>query len=110
MSLVTDLNVQNLHPSHSFKYRGISHFVQKAKREHGESVHLVIASGGNAGLAAACAANVLGVRCTVYIPEGAAESTLSLLRREKADVVVTGRIYAEALKAANELVNREVDA
>ncbi|KAJ3515560.1 hypothetical protein NLJ89_g1676 [Agrocybe chaxingu] len=97
----------NLHPSFSFKYRGISFFIKKAKEQHGSSVHLAIASGGNAGLAAACAARSYGLRCTVFIPEGVAESTLALLRREKAEVIVVGKFYAEALKAAREMVATE---
>lgn len=101
---------QNLHPSHSFKYRGISHFIKKAKEESGPSVHLVIASGGNAGLAAACAARALKLKCSVFIPEGVAQKTLELLRVENADVIVQGRFYAEALKAAQEMVAKEPQA
>jgi L-serine/L-threonine ammonia-lyase len=73
-------------------------------------VHLVIASGGNAGLAAACAARSLALRCTVFIPEGAAKYTLKLLRGENAEVIVGGRQYSEALKAANKLVAKESNA
>ncbi|KAF8201475.1 tryptophan synthase beta subunit-like PLP-dependent enzyme [Pholiota molesta] len=104
------LKLENLHPSHSFKYRGISYFIQDAKAKHGPSVHLVIASGGNAGLAAACAARSLALRCTVFIPEGAAKYTLKLLRGENAEVIVGGRQYSEALEAANKLVAKESNA
>jgi len=102
--------LQNLHPSHSFKYRGISHFIEKAKKDYGATVHIVIASGGNAGLAAACAARAYGLKCSVFIPEGVAKSTLDLLRLEKADVIVVGRFYAEALNAAREYVAKEFQA
>lgn len=97
---------QNLHPSHSFKYRGISLFAQRAKGTYGPSVHLIIASGGNAGLAAACAAKLLEVRCSVYLPEGASQSTLEFLEREGAEVIITGRFYEEALTAAREAVEQ----
>lgn len=70
----------------------------------------MIASGGNAGLAAACAARVLKVRCSVFIPEGATQTTLDLLRREKAEVVVIGRHYAEALEVARGAVDKEINA
>jgi L-serine/L-threonine ammonia-lyase len=73
-------------------------------------VHLVIASGGNAGLAAACAAQILGLRCTVFIPEGVTKSTLQLLEGEKAEVIMIGRHYAEALKAAKEMVAKNQQA
>ncbi|TFK72540.1 tryptophan synthase beta subunit-like PLP-dependent enzyme [Pluteus cervinus] len=104
------LKLENLHPSCSFKYRGVSLFVERAKEKHGTDLHLVIASGGNAGLAAACAARVLNVRCTVYIPEGVAERTLFLLKQEGANVVVRGRVYAKALEAALENVKQESNA
>lgn len=80
------------------------------RERHGTNLHCVIASGGNAGLAAACAARVLEVRCTVFIPEGATQSTLALLRQENADVVVIGRFYAEALSAAQQIVATDPDA
>lgn len=101
---------QNLHPSYSFKYRGVSHFIKKAKEEHGPSVHLVIASGGNAGLAAACAARSLNLRCTVFIPDGVAQSTLDLLGQENAEVIVGGQQYSEALKGAKEMVDKDPNA
>lgn len=84
--------------------------MQRAKEAHGPSVHLIIASGGNAALAAACAARSLQVRCSVYIPNGALQSTLDLLRRENAEVVVGGQNYAEALRAAKTAVDDEDSA
>ncbi len=101
---------QNLHPSHSFKYRGLSLFVQRTKEKHGPSVHLIVASGGNAGLAGACAANALGLRCTVYVPEGVAERTLDLLKGENAETVVIGKMYAEALAAAQKAIEAAENA
>lgn len=104
------LKLENLHPCHSFKYRGISHFVKWANEQHGPSTHAIIASGGNAGLAAACSANILRVKCTVYLPQGAAQSTIDLLRAQNAEVVVIGRFYAEALQAAKEAAASDVHA
>lgn len=104
------LKLENLHPSHSFKYRGLSLFVQRTKEKHGPSVHLIVASGGNAGLAGACAANALGLRCTVYVPEGVAERTLDLFKGESAETVVIGKMYAEALAAAQKAIEAEDNA
>ena len=39
----------------------------------------------------------------MFIPEGVTESTLKVLRDEDAEVVVIGKFYAEALKAAVEM-------
>ncbi|KAF9533662.1 tryptophan synthase beta subunit-like PLP-dependent enzyme [Crepidotus variabilis] len=114
LSQITGANVylklETLHPSYSFKYRGISHFIQKAKQIHGPSVHLVAASGGNAGVAAACAAESLGLRCSIFIPEGISTSTLEVLKIHGARVIVGGRFYAEALEAAKLLVSNESQA
>ncbi|KAF8911945.1 tryptophan synthase beta subunit-like PLP-dependent enzyme [Gymnopilus junonius] len=101
------LKLENLHPSYSFKYRGVSHFVRKAEEERGSDVHLVIASGGNAGLAAACAAKTLNLKCTVFIPEGISKSTLEILQREGAEVIVGGRQYSDALDSAKHLVTKD---
>jgi L-serine/L-threonine ammonia-lyase len=43
----------------------------------------------------------------VFIPEGVTESTLKVLRDEDAEVVVIGKFYAEALKAAVEMTKRD---
>ncbi|PCH38355.1 tryptophan synthase beta subunit-like PLP-dependent enzyme [Wolfiporia cocos MD-104 SS10] len=98
------LKLENLHPSHSFKYRGISYFIQHAVREHGCGVHLIAASGGNAGLAVACAAKALGVRCTVFLPEGVSASTVDFMRAEGAEIIVGGKCYLQALNAAEDAV------
>lgn len=73
-------------------------------------MHVVIASGGNAGLAAACAANALQVRCTVYLPEGAVQRTIDLLKKQNANVVVEGKFYLQALEKAREVVQNETNA
>ncbi|KAH9946307.1 tryptophan synthase beta subunit-like PLP-dependent enzyme [Epithele typhae] len=98
------LKLDNLQPAQSFKSRGISHYAQNAFRVHGPDVHLIIASGGNAGLAAACAAHALGVRCTVFLPEWAGQATLDFLRKQGAEVVKRGTFYFEALAHARDAV------
>ncbi|KAF9050745.1 tryptophan synthase beta subunit-like PLP-dependent enzyme [Hymenopellis radicata] len=104
------LKLENLQPSHSFKQRGLSFFVQRSKEKYGPSVHAIVASGGNAGLAAASASNRLGVRCTVYIPKGATERTIQLIKGENAEVIVVGDSYSQAVKAAQDAVDAEEKA
>ncbi|KAG6821142.1 hypothetical protein H0H93_005362 [Arthromyces matolae] len=104
------LKLENLHPSHSFKYRGLSLFAKRALEKHGPAVHLVLASGGNAGLAVACAADDLKVKCSVYLPEGALQSTVDSLHRHHAAVQLVGRFYAEALNAAQAAVEADPNA
>ncbi|EIW85269.1 tryptophan synthase beta subunit-like PLP-dependent enzyme [Coniophora puteana RWD-64-598 SS2] len=93
------LKLDMFQPSQSFKYRGISHFGQKMKEIHGPSAHFVIASSGNAGLAAAMTAKDLGLRCTVYLHEGVSEETQAALRRQKAEVIIVGKVYLDSLQA-----------
>ena len=106
----SSLNSQNLHPPQSFKYRGISHFAQHALRTHGPDTHLIIASGGNAGLAAACAANVLKLRCTVFLPHGVSQPTIDFMRKEGAEVVIGGDCYLQAMQRAQAAVEAEAKA
>ncbi|KAL5490145.1 CHA1 [Sanghuangporus weigelae] len=104
------LKLENLQPSQSFKYRGISLFATHCKATRGDNVHLIIASGGNAGLAAACAANSLGLKCTVYLPKGNNQSMVDRLQKEKAEVVVAGKYYSEAAQEAQKAVERDENA
>src|SRR3954463_8849152 len=60
------LKLEHLQVGGSFKARGMFN------RMRANAVHeagVVIASGGNAGIAVACAARSLGVRCEVFVPE-----------------------------------------
>ncbi|KAJ3966913.1 tryptophan synthase beta subunit-like PLP-dependent enzyme [Lentinula raphanica] len=104
------LKFENVHPSYSYKFRGMSLFVHEAMQKRGRDVHFVTASGGNAGLAVACAANAAGARCTVYLPEGATESTVELLKAQNATVVIAGKFYQEAFDAAKEKAASDEDA
>lgn len=70
--------------------------------------HLVIASGGNAGLAAASAARILGVPITIFVPEEQAK-IVHMFERHNAhggvEVRVGGENYAAAAKAAKEFAD-----
>lgn len=61
---------------------------------------IVVASGGNAGLAQAYAARELGVRATVFVPETAPVVKVERIRRYGADVRLAGTEYAKAQQAA----------
>lgn len=92
----------------TFKARGAFNRILTAK-EHGEldpAVGIVVASGGNAGLANAYAAAQLGVPATVFVPTTSAPTKVARLRSYGAVVVVHGSEYAEAFEAAMEHVER----
>jgi len=81
----------------------MSLIAQEAK-EKSEDAHLIIASGGNAGYAAACAAKAVGIPCTVFLPAGLSPRFLDNLRKEGAEVVVGGKDFSEAFAKAQEAV------
>ncbi|KAF8717761.1 Tryptophan synthase beta subunit-like PLP-dependent enzyme, partial [Rhizoctonia solani] len=99
------LKLESLQPSQSFKYRGISLFATQAVKQHGSNTLLVMASGGNAGLALAWAGKALGVNTKIYIPAAAYQVQPTLIAAG-ADVVIGGADYSEALASAELLCSR----
>jgi threonine dehydratase len=87
----------------SFKARGAQNFIQ-AHRDAGTlpDAGVTIASGGNAGLACAWAAQQQGVQATVFLPTTAPGVKVATLRGFGADVRLVGAEYAEALAACQE--------
>ncbi|GGA17909.1 threonine/serine dehydratase [Neptunicoccus cionae] len=61
---------------------------------------LVAASGGNHGAAVAYAAQKLGHRAKIFVPELAGPAKIGLIERCGADLEVVGGVYANALTAA----------
>ncbi|WP_343994183.1 threonine/serine dehydratase [Terrabacter terrae] len=84
-----------------FKTRGAFNR-QLAGMETGEigDAGVVVASGGNAGLAQAFSARELGIRATVFVPQTAPEVKVERIRAYGAHVRRVGSEYAEAYQAA----------
>jgi len=84
-----------------FKTRGAFNR-QLAGIETGEiaGAGIVVASGGNAGLAQAFAARDLGIRATVFVPRTAPEVKVERIRAYGAEVRHVGSEYAEAYDTA----------
>ncbi|MCX7278139.1 MAG: threonine/serine dehydratase [Burkholderiales bacterium] len=90
------LKLEHTQVGGSFKARGmLNRLLANPIPEAG----VVIASGGNAGIATAAAAQALGVRCEVFVPTVSPEAKRARLRDLGAEVVVTGAVYAEAFEA-----------
>jgi len=89
----------------SFKARGAANFLA-AQLEDGTlpAVGVTIASGGNAGLACAWAAERNGVPATVFLPETAPAVKVAKLADFGAQVRQVGDTYAEAAAACDEFV------
>jgi threonine dehydratase len=84
-----------------FKTRGAFNR-QLAALETGEigDAGIVVASGGNAGLAQAFVARELGVRATVFVPQAAPDIKVERIQGYGAEVRRIGAEYAEAHQAA----------
>jgi len=90
------LKLEHLQVGGSFKARGmLNRLLANAIPTSG----VVVASGGNAGIATAAAAKALGVKCEVFVPTVCSSAKQARLRELGAQVVVTGEVYAEALQA-----------
>ena len=90
------LKLEHLQVGGSFKARGM---MNRLLANTIPASGVVIASGGNAGIATAAAAQALGVRCEVFVPTTSPEAKRARLRDLGADVVVTGAAYAQAFEA-----------
>ncbi|KQT08970.1 threonine/serine dehydratase [Ramlibacter sp. Leaf400] len=90
------LKLEHLQTGGSFKARGMLYrLLSNPIPESG----VIVASGGNAGIATAAAARELGVHCEVFVPTVSSPAKQARLRELGAQVVVTGSVYAEALEA-----------
>lgn len=87
-------------PGGSFKSRGIGYLISKSaariEEGSGKPPHVYCSSGGNAGLAAATASEILRLPCTVVVPRTTKESMISKIRDRGAEVIVKGSHWKEA--------------
>ncbi len=93
------LKLEQLQVSGSFKARGM---LNRLLAGPIPAAGVIIASGGNAGIACAQAAQALGVRCEVYVPELCPPAKQSKLAALGATVVVGGAFYPQALQACQQ--------
>src|SRR5664279_1984970 len=93
------LKLEQLQVGGSFKARGM---FNRMRSNPVPEAGVVIASGGNAGIAVAVAAKALGVRCEVFVPETASQAKRDKLAALDAVLTVRGASYADALAASLE--------
>ena len=90
------LKLEQLQIGGSFKARGM---MNRLLANPIPPSGVIVASGGNAGIATAAAARALGVQCEVFVPTVSSPAKQAKLRELGADVVVTGAMYSQALQA-----------
>ena len=91
------LKLEHLQIGGSFKARGM---FNRMRANPVPAAGVVIASGGNAGIAVAEAAKALGVRCEVFLPTTSGQAKRDKLAELGAVVTVGGDGYTEALAAS----------
>jgi threonine dehydratase len=91
------LKLELLQHTGSFKPRGAFHRILSAAVP---AAGVIAASGGNHGAAVAYAAQRLGHRAEIFVPETTPPVKVERLRSYGASVVATGSSYAEALAAS----------
>lgn len=90
------LKLEHLQLGGSFKARGMFNRLRSLPVP---GAGVVVASGGNAGIAVAHAARALGVPCEVFLPEVSPPAKRAALAALGATVTVHGAVYTEALAA-----------
>ncbi len=93
------LKLEQLQVGGSFKARGM---FNRMRANPVPEAGVVIASGGNAGIAVAVAAQAMSVRCEVFVPETASPAKRDKLAELGAVLTVRGAGYADALAASLE--------
>ena len=95
------LKLECLQHAGSFKARGA--FTSMLLRDVGAN-GVAAASGGNHGVAVALAAQRLGHKATIFVPEISSPEKTRRIRDLGADLVVGGKLYADALAACEAFI------
>ena len=101
LGLPLSFKCENLQRTGSFKIRGALNFMTAQPRE-ALARGVITASAGNHAQGVAFSADLLGVRATVYMPETTPLQKIQATRDYGAEVVLTGRNFDEAYKAAEQ--------
>ncbi len=88
------LKLENLQKTGSFKVRGALNACIAAKKEGVKEV--VAASAGNHAQGVAFAARMLGMRCTIFMPEFSYPNKIEATRNYGANVILAGETYDDA--------------
>jgi len=100
------LKLENMQIAGSFKVRGAFNTLLSLEPEQ-QQRGVVASSGGNHGLAVACAAQRLGIPATIYLPATATPDRVERIRQFGVDLVTHGTSWDEA--HARALAHAEAD-
>ena len=99
------LKREDVHELGAFKWRGALPTLEAWKANGVSSV--VTASTGNHGAATAWAAERLGLKAVIYVPEGASTVKLAMIERFGADLRLVGRDFDESKDAAHRFADEQ---
>ncbi|RDI63763.1 threonine/serine dehydratase [Nocardia pseudobrasiliensis] len=99
-SVPVTFKLEYLQHGGTFKVRGSLNALLESRED---ARPVVIASGGNAGIAAALACALENRQCTVVVPESAPHTKVAAMWAYGAEVLWHGTTYAEAHRFADEL-------
>jgi len=94
------LKLENLQRTGSFKIRGA---YNKLYNVHGRDKRAVAASAGNHAQGVALAANLLGMKATIVMPEGTPTGKILATKHYGAEVILQGKTFDDAFQYAREL-------
>ena len=93
-----DLKLEHLQHTGSFKCRGaFNSLLNNGMASQG----VVAASGGNHGAAVAYAAQKLGIKSHIFVPELSGKTKIELIKKTGSNLTIVPGTYADALEAAN---------
>ena len=96
---------ESLNPTNSFKARGLSAAISRARALGAETVFLPTA--GNAGNAAAAYAAAAGMKCEVFLPKDAKQPFIDECRLYGAHVTMVDGLITDAGRVATETAGRQ---
>lgn len=109
LSEVSQSNVwvkcENLQVTGAYKLRGAYNLISQLSPEE-KARGVVAASAGNHAQGVAMAAKALGIKATIFMPVGASLPKYQATLGYGANVVLTGAIFDETLKAAREFTEK----
>lgn len=99
------LKCENLQRTGAYKLRGAYNLISQLSDEE-KARGVVAASAGNHAQGVAMAAKALGIKATIFMPVGASLPKYQATVGYGANVVLTGAIFDETLKAAKEFTEQ----
>lgn len=96
------LKLENMQKTGSFKIRGAYNKIYTLSGEE-RSRGVIAASAGNHAQGVAYAANSLGIKASIVMPEGSPITKIMASRGYGAEVILAGKDYDEAFDAAGEI-------